>query len=336
MKKKKSARIKKSPIWPTYSNKITVHGYRYFSIIIIFLLFLVLPGNNYYSKLQLELIPPLVRASEFDNFQPSPYPKKVYQEAFPFLTAQSVIIRDVGSAVPMFELNTSEPLRPASITKLMTALIVLENYNLDEVLTVANLAPAEAEADMGLMEGDKISVRNLLYGLLIPSGNDAAVTLANNFPGGTENFVSSMNEKAKELHMGSTHFDNASGLDSQTHYTTASDLSLLAMEVLKNDFISQLVKTRSTTVSDATGEKVYQLRNVNQLLGTTYGVDGIKTGFTDEAGQCLITSTSRNGHRIIVVILKSQDRFSESSKLIEWVFRNYKWVDFTTGSASEF
>ena len=336
MKKRKTARIKKSPNHPTYTNRLTVHGYRYFSLLVFFIFFLILPGSNYYSNLQLEFKPPLVRASEMDNFEPAPYPKKVFQESTPYLTAQSVIIRDVQSAVPMFELNTGVQLRPASITKLMTALIVLDNYNLDQILTVNKLTPAEAQADMGLMVGDMITVQNLLYGLLIPSGNDAAATLADNFPGGTGNFISSMNEKAQQLHMENTHFDNPSGLDNPTHYTTANDLSLLTMEILKNDFLSGLIKTRSITVTDVTGERIYKLQNVNQLLGYTFGVDGVKTGFTDEAGQCLITSVSRSGHRIIIVMLKSQDRFGESARLVEWVFRNYNWIDLTTGTGVGF
>jgi D-alanyl-D-alanine carboxypeptidase len=330
MKKRKTARSTKSPSWPEYTNRISVHGYRYFSLLVIVLFALFLPGQNHYSMLQLEFNPPLVRASEFDNFQPSPYPKKIYNETAPYLTAESVMIRDLESSAPIYELNTHIHLRPASITKLMTALVVLDQYNLDTILTVGKLETVKDEADMGLQLGDKINVKNLIYGLLIPSGNDAAYTLAYNYPGGIENFVSSMNEKAKELHMEDTHFDNPSGLDSPTHYTTSHDLSLLAMEVLKSDFLSNLIKTRYTTVSDITGERIYKLQNVNQLLGLTYGVDGIKTGFTDEAGQCLITSATRDGHRVMVVLLKSQDRFGESAKLVEWVFRNYKWVDLTT------
>lgn len=328
-KRKRTARIKKGPVTPEYSNKISRHGYRYFSLLAIAVFFLFLPGSNYYETLQLEFKPPLVRASEFDNFQPSLYPQKVYNESAPALTAESIMIRDMQSAAPMYELNTNQRLRPASITKLMTALVSLEHYDLDQVLTVRQLIPATAEADMGLKIGDTITVRNLLYGLLIPSGNDAAATLADNFPGGNEQFVSAMNQKAKDLHMENTHFDNPSGLDSPTHFTTAHDLSLLATEALKNNLVASLVKTRATTVTDITGKRFYKLQNVNQLLGFTYGVDGVKTGFTDEAGQCLITSVSRNGHRIIIVLLKSQDRFGESAQLIDWVFRNYQWVDLT-------
>lgn len=310
-----------------YTNKITHHGYRYLSILIISLFFFFLPGSNYYETLQLEYFPPLVRASELDNFQPSLYPKKIYDQPAPYLTAQSVMIRDVDSSVPMYELNTNDHLRPASITKLMTALVTLEHYDLNDELTVDHLVPVHDEADMGLEVGDKITVRNLLYGLLIPSGNDAAETLADNYPGGSEQFIYAMNQKAQDLNMYDTHFDNPTGLDSSTHYTTAHDLSLLAAQAIKNDIISSLIKTKNITITDASGLKSYKLQNVNQLLGVVYGVDGVKTGFTDEAGQCLVTSATRNGHRVIVVLLKSQDRFGESAQLVDWVFRNFQWVN---------
>jgi D-alanyl-D-alanine carboxypeptidase (penicillin-binding protein 5/6) len=331
MKKKKASVQKKKRL---FRKKLTQfgfwskrHWYRLFTIAAIVVFLLLLPGQNYYDSLQIQDARPLVRLSVLDNFVPSLYPLKTSSEPAPALTAESVVIRDQESFVPLFELNPDERLRPASITKLMTALVALDYYKLDDVITVRRLAPVEQEADMGLAVGDKITVRNLMYGLLVPSGNDAAYTLADNYEGGIENFLYAMNQKAKSLNMENTHFQNPAGFDNDNHYTTAKDLSLLASEVLKNKFINEIVSTKKITLTDALDKKKYPVTNVNELLGTVLGVDGLKTGFTDEAGQCLITSVSRNGHRVVIVVLKSQDRFGESASLAEWVYRSFNWID---------
>ncbi len=322
--KRKRLYKKRLALFSSWSKK---NWYRIITAVVISLFFLLLPGEGYYDNLRLEYKPPLVRASEFDNFTPAPYPERVYLDSLPQTTAEAIMIRDVDSFVPMFELNPNARLKPASITKLMTALVALDYYDPNSTITVKRLAPVEAEADMGLKVGDTISVKNLIYGLLIPSGGDAAYTLADNYPGGIENFVEAMNKKAESLHLTNTHFQNPAGFDHPNQYTTANDLSLLAAEAIKNEMISKAVSTSGITLFDVTGKKTYPLTNVNQLLGKVDGVDGIKTGFTDEAGQCLITSVSRDGHRVIIVLLKSNDRFTESARLAEWVFRNFNWVN---------
>ena len=296
-----------------------------FSFTVLLLFFLLLPGQNYYDTLHLDFQPPLVRATELDNFVMSKYPVKVASELAPYVSAESVVVVDFGSAVPLFELNPNARLYPASITKLMTALVALDYFSLNQILTVRSLAPVAYESDMGLSIGDQVTVQNLIYGLLVPSGNDAAYTIAYNYPGGIENFIYAMNKKAENLNMKNTHFENPSGFDSPRHYTTALDLSLLAREVLKNDFLNKVIATYGLSLTDISGKRIYTLKNVNQFLGYLYGADGIKTGFTDLAGQCLVSSVSRNGHRIISVVLKSQDRFGDSGRLIEWVYRNFQW-----------
>lgn len=300
--------------------------WRVVSLIIVLIFSLFLPGTNFLETLQLQYQPPLVRASEFDDFQPAAYPKRTYDEPMPYVTAEAVEVLDVNSGVPMVEVNPNERLWPASITKLMTALVALDYYSPEQIVTVRRLVPASEESEMGLAVGDRLTVQSLIYGLLVPSGNDAAYTLADNYPGGIENFIYSMNERAKILHMESTHFANPSGLDQAEHFTTAKDISLLTMEALKNSLISRAVATSGITLGDASGKRSYTIKNVNQLLGYVYGVDGVKTGFTDFAGQCLVSSVSRDGHRVVVVLLKSQDRFGESSKIISWVFRNFQWI----------
>jgi len=295
---------------------------RFATLIVIFLFTLFLPGQNYYETLQLEFQAPLVRASEFDNFQPSKYPIKVGQDLPPYVSAESAMVLDLESGTKLFELNPNERLY-----KLMTALVALDYYQLDQILTVRSLAPVPFESDMGLALGDKLTLQNLLYGLLIPSGNDAAYTIAYNYPGGIENFIYAMNQKALTLNMKGTHFENPSGFDSPSHYTTANDLSLLAREVLKSSTLNKIIATYGITLTDVSGKRIYTLKNVNQFLGYLYGADGVKTGFTDLAGQCLVSSVSRDGHRILAVVLKSQDRFGDSARMIEWVYRNFSWIN---------
>ncbi len=267
-----------------------------------------------------------VRISPFDNFQVSKYPQKVGQETAPEISALSAVVLDLESGTWLYEKNPNEKLRPASITKLMTALVSLDFYKIDQILVVKRLPPAKGESEMMLKVGDKVSVQNLLYGLLVPSGNDAAYTLADNYPGGIENFIYSMNKKAEELHMENTHFQNPSGLDTDNHYSSAKDVALLTAAVLKNSLISKIVATYGITLIDATGKKFYSVKNVNQFLGYLYGADGVKTGFTELAGECLVASVSRDGHRVISVVLKNTDRFSDSAMLLEWAYRNFTWV----------
>lgn len=283
---------------------------------------LLLPKQNLPETKPVEA----VRVSPFDNFQVSKYPQKVTQETAPEISALSAVVLDLESGTWLYEKNPNEKLRPASITKLMTALVSLDYYKIDQILIVKRLPPAKGESEMMLKVGDKVSVQNLLYGLLVPSGNDAAYTLADNYSGRIENFIYSMNKKAEQLYMENTHFDNPSGLDSDNHYSSSRDIALLTAVALKNSLISKIVATYGITLSDATGKKFYPVKNVNQFLGYLYGADGVKTGFTDLAGECLVASVSRDGHRVISVVLKSNDRFSDSAMLLEWAYRNFIWI----------
>ncbi|MBI3559119.1 D-alanyl-D-alanine carboxypeptidase [Candidatus Gottesmanbacteria bacterium] len=307
MKKKAREKIKKMQI---------------IELVVILVFVLLLPQKNYLENKRVEA----VRTSEFDKFEISKYPRKTTEEEAPEISAVSAVVLDLESGTWLYEKNPNEKLRPASITKLMTALVSLDYYKTDQVLIVKRLPPAKGESEMKLAVGDKVSVQNLLYGLLVPSGNDAAYTLADNYPGGIENFIYSMNKKAKELRMKNTHFDNPSGLDTDNHYSSARDVALLTAAALKNPLISKIVATYGITLTDATGKKFYPVKNVNQFLGYLYGADGVKTGFTELAGECLAASVSRDGHRVISVVLKSNDRFSDSAMLLEWAYRNFIWL----------
>ena len=204
----------------------------------------------------------------------------------------------------------------------------LDQYKLDDVLTV-NKSLEDGSQVMGLVTGERMTVENLLYGALIHSGNDAAFTLAENYPGGLPAFVSAMNRKAKELHLTESNFTNPAGFEDPAHKMTAHDLTLLALAALQNKIVMKMVAIPSITISDVTHTYFHKLTNVNQLLGKIPGVAGIKTGWTEEAGENLVTLVERGGRRLIIVVLHSKDRFGDTTNLISWVFSNFRWINLT-------
>jgi len=241
------------------------------------------------------------------------------------ISAQGVIVVDVHSHVYMYKRNDNIPLSPASTTKLLTALVALDTYKLDDIVTIASVS-ANGQS-MGLVPGERITVENLLYGALIQSGNDAAQALAQQYPQGVGAFIDLMNKKAQDLHMNQSYFTNPTGFDGIEHKVTPHDLSLLALAVIQNPTIAKMVAIPQITVSDVNHTYFHKLINVNQLLGKIPGVGGIKTGWTEEAGENLITYVERNNRRIIFVVLHSKDRFGDTTKLIEWVFENFIWKE---------
>jgi len=251
-----------------------------------------------------------------------PKPATNYSEPAP-ITARAAVVVDEKTGVSLYQKEPNLKHLPASVAKLMTALIALETCSPDQIVTTSRVEKSGTQ--MGLEIGDKVSVENLLYGLLIASGNDAAFTLAQNCPVGNTDFVSRMNQKANDLGMKNTNFVNPAGFDDDLQYSTALDLAELARVATASPLIAKIVKTRSTVVTDTTGLRTYYLENVNKLLGLVEGVNGVKTGQTEGALEIVITKTNRNGNGIIVSVLGSKDRFGESEALIDWAFKNHVW-----------
>lgn len=241
----------------------------------------------------------------------------------PDLTAKAIYVFDPDSGTEIYQKNSTDRFYPASTTKLMTALVALGTYNLDEVLTVKSAGDALGQS-IHLSAGDKLTLENLLYGLLVDSGNDAAVVLAENYPGGYTQFIAKMNQKARDLNLKSTHFTNVTGLFNSDHYTTAADLTLIAREAIGNATIRKIVSTKNITFTDISGSKKFTIESTNKLLGID-GVRGLKTGWTPESGECLVTLVTRNGKSVLITLLGSTDRFGESVKLINWVYDNFDW-----------
>lgn len=247
------------------------------------------------------------------------------------LSAQSIYVMDVPSAAVLFTKQPEQVRSPASTTKLLTALVALDVYAPNQVLTVQLEGETEGTV-MGLETGENIKVLDLLAGLLIQSGNDAAMVLANNHPQGYQGFVAAMNYKASQLGLESSAFTNPAGLDGNTHYSTARDLALISREVMKNPVLLPLVKTKEMLVSDTTLSVTHRLFNTNVLLGSEPGVIGIKTGTTELAGEVLITQLQRQGQEILVVMMGSQDRYADTKQVYDWIFNHYHWHQLESGT----
>ena len=242
-------------------------------------------------------------------------------------SAVSLLINNFGREKILFEKNINQQLPIASLTKLMTAYVVLEHYDLTKEIKVSKEAIQQEENLGKLAVGEVLSVETLLYPLLMESSNDAAFSLANDYDGMTgEVFVDLMNLEAKQLGMENTFFSNVSGLDSETsaptNYSTAYDLTILARELLNHDLIWQILSTPKINLYGA------ELINSNQLLGKISGVVGGKTGYTEEALGCFVlVLEAPSDHRYLINIIlgTSNGRFSEMEKLIDWTQKAYKW-----------
>lgn len=225
----------------------------------------------------------------------------------------------------------------ASTTKIMTTIVILEKSDLDETVTVSAKAGGTGGSRLGLKRGDKASIRDLLYGLMLRSGNDAAVALAEHVGGSVKGFAELMNEKATELGLTNTHFVTPHGLDDANHYTTALELAKLTDYAMDNETFAKIVGTKSTTIY--INNQPRQINNTNELLGVLNGVVGVKTGFTNNAGRCLVTETKRNNMDIITIVLGAdtkKDRTKDSVNLIEYTFSKYKMYNLEEQIIEEF
>lgn len=255
----------------------------------------------------------------------------------PIINSRSAIVLDRNSKLILYGKNENKKRKMASTTKIMTAIVVIENTNLEEITTISSKAAGTGGSRLGLHKNDKISIINLLYGLLLCSGNDAAVALAEFTSGSVENFSILMNNKATELGLTSTHFVTPHGLDNEEHYTTAYELALLADYALKNKTFSNIVKTKNYTIQINSSSKT--LSNTNELLGNLEGVYGVKTGFTNGANRCLVTAVKRNNLDLICIVLGAdtkKDRTQDSVKLIEYAYKNFELVNVKEKINTEF
>ncbi|MBT4722680.1 D-alanyl-D-alanine carboxypeptidase [Candidatus Falkowbacteria bacterium] len=241
------------------------------------------------------------------------------------LTSKAVYIEDIYTATQLFEKNAERLLLPASTTKIMTALVARDEYHLEDIFTVPNVAEIEGYS-VGLFKNEKVSVKDLLKAALIQSSNDAAYTLAISHPEGLEGFVELMNSKAKQLDLKSTFFDNPAGFDAKNQKSSAHDLAIMSKELMKDQFLKEIVGIKETVITDQTNVYKHHLYNTHQLLGVDESVVGIKTGTTEGASEVLITQFERENRNILIVVMGSNDRYKETSQLIDWVFEEFVWL----------
>lgn len=247
----------------------------------------------------------------------------------PEISARAFIIKDLTTDTILYQKDAKAPLPIASTTKIMTALVASEYFQPNSELRVKNGSDVSG-ARVGLFAGEDLSFRSLLYGMLLNSGNDAAYTIAENYPGSVHSFVSAMNKKAADLNLSGTHFDNPAGFDSPKHFSSAQDMVVITEEALKNYQLARIFATKETNIVSLDKKYKHQLKNLNRLLSQIQGVLGVKTGYTNAAKENLVTLVERDGRRILLVVLGSDDRFGETTSLIDWVYSNFVWSDSST------
>lgn len=256
-------------------------------------------------------------------------PKKNLELVAPVLKSRAVMAIDTQSDVILFQENAHKRLPVGSLTKLMTAYIIFHENKPDEIATVSRDAINVPGSKVWLYPDEKISVEQLLYGTLIPSGNDAARVLAEHNAGTEKTFIVKMNEYAKKLGMQNTHFTNPSGLDHPDNYSTAFDMMILAQKLTKDHpEILDIVKNQTFQISSVNGKLTHKVKTTNDLLESYLPVKGLKTGKTPQAGECfigLIGNIKNPESDILTIVIGSPNRFQETKVLIDWITRAYEW-----------
>ena len=243
----------------------------------------------------------------------------IYSSALGTKAAAAVLL-DKTTGELLYEKKSNERLSIASTTKIMSAIIVLENADLDAVHTVSYSEASIEGSALGIGAGDKISIKNLLYGLMLVSGNDAAYALADATSGSVEAFVRQMNNKAEELGLNNTHFTNPAGLSDDEHYSSAYDLAQLTSYALDNSVFCKLCSLKECEIKLILPQKSIYLTNHNKLLATYEGCVGVKTGYTERAGRCLVSAATRRGQTLIAVTLHDGDDWKDHKKLLDYGF----------------
>lgn len=243
----------------------------------------------------------------------------------PSLSAKAAIAFDLDSGTILYSKNMEEKLPIASLTKLMTALLVVKHGDLNDEVTVKRSQAGVVGSTMGLVANEKMTVGDLLKGMLISSSNDAALVLSDFIAGSPDKFVDMMNNQALFLGLKSTRFANPVGWDSEDNYSNTLDLIKIVREFLEYPQLVLMTKTRQTVVTSIDGKYVHQLRSTNKLLLENSKVIGLKTGFTSKALGSLIVLYDHNGAKIATVVLDSNNREDDTQKLLDWVFDVYKW-----------
>lgn len=263
------------------------------------------------------------QVTTLDIWQPTGVLGSQIGPSAPQITARSAYVYDLTTERVLFEKDPSLRVPMASLTKIMTAIVALEHPKVDDTYVVQG-RDLVGEDSMGLSAGESLALSDLLYGLILHSGNDAAEVLADNYPSGRDAFITTMNLKAQALGLQNTHFTNPTGLEGDgQQYTTAQDLVVMTRYALENfPLFGQIAATFDYYIPPSSTHKDYSLENETNLISSYPGVKGVKTGYTPEAGLCLVTYLEYGGHKIIAVLLGSDDRRGEMKELLDFSLKS--------------
>lgn len=285
---------------------------------VLFLLLITLSGLVWYG---------IHKPAVTDTYRLRPeFPPLVFlpgSEQGPRNYAAACILIESKSGAILYAKNADQRRAPASTTKIMTAIVALERGDLRKIITVSRRAAGTGGSSIWLRPGERLSLKELLEGVMLNSGNDGSMAVAEGVAGSIENFTELMNMKAKEIGALNTNFRNPHGLRAPSHYTTVLDLALMARYGLTNRNFADLVKKKTATLEWEEGRKSVQISNTNRLLWYLEGADGVKTGTTNEAGHCLVSSATRDHKQLIAVVLNSGDRWGDCQRLLEYGFREF-------------
>ena len=232
--------------------------------------------------------------------------------------AHGILLKELNSGRVLYEHDAGKRMSPASLTKIMSALVILEKGQLDDLVTISPNAARAHKTHLRVKAGQVFRLEDLLKAMLIMSANDACLAAVEHVGGDEAQFVTLMNAKAAALGLADTHFSNGCGFDNPDHYSTAEDLAALSVMALDQPIFRQLVREERAIITPVNGHRAYVLHTTNRLLGRIPGVEGIKTGFTSKAGRCLIAKVSQNGSDLLLVILNSKRRWNTATNLITY------------------
>ncbi|WP_354486028.1 D-alanyl-D-alanine carboxypeptidase family protein [Paenibacillus sp. PvP094] len=245
----------------------------------------------------------------------------------PSTHAQSAALIDVTSGRILYSKDGDKELRIASLTKIMTAIVAIEQGKLDDKVKVSSTAFAKEGSSLYLKLGEEMTLENMLYGLMLRSGNDAASAIAEHVGGSEEGFVLLMNQKAEEIGLKHSHFMNPHGLDADGHYSTANDLARLTAYALHNPVFKRIVATEDKSAPNPNESWEYSWHNKNKMLRLYEGADGVKTGYTKKAFRCLVSSATRNGQQLAAVTLNDGNDWNDHARMLDFGFENFPLVE---------
>ncbi len=268
-----------------------------------------------------ETVTPSIATAKSVGAQPAQVRTAIAPNQFPpwrVAPAHGILLKELNSGRVLYEHDAGKRMSPASLTKIMSALVILERGQLDDLVTISPNAARAHKTHLRMKAGQVFRLEDLLKAMLIMSANDACLAAVEHVGGDESQFVALMNDKAEALGLADTHFSNGCGFDDEDHYSTAEDLAALSVIALDQPIFRQLVREERAIITPISGHRAYVLHNTNRLLGRIPGVEGVKTGFTSKAGRCLIAKVSQNGNDLLLVILNSKRRWNTATNLITY------------------